>query len=124
MKSLLKRIHRTEQKRSGRRKGVLSFEWVLLITVLVIGIVGALSAVRDSIIDELGDICGAAVAIDQSYTVTACTCPNPPSNECWRVTAKSFSFTDSVPKCDGQDVPVRKRAEGNPDQGTVQTCKK
>ncbi len=51
--------------------GVLTFEWVLLISVLVIGIVGGLTAARDAIISELGDVAGAAVAIDQSFTVNA-----------------------------------------------------
>ena len=36
--------------------GVLTFEWILLITVLVIGLVGALSAVRDALNTELGDV--------------------------------------------------------------------
>jgi Flp pilus assembly pilin Flp len=36
--------------------GVLSFEWVLLVTLLVLGIVGGLAAARDAVIDELGDI--------------------------------------------------------------------
>lgn len=47
---------------------VLSFEWVLLITLVVVGIVGGLSAARDAIISELGDIAGAIIAVDQSYT--------------------------------------------------------
>lgn len=49
--------------------GVLTFEWVLLLTLLTIGIVGGLAAVRDGIIDELGDIAKSALAIDQSYRV-------------------------------------------------------
>ena len=49
--------------------GVLTFEWILLITVLTIGIVGGLSAVRDAIIDELGDVAEAMVSLDQSYTI-------------------------------------------------------
>ena len=49
--------------------GVLTFEWILLITVLVIGIVGALSAVRDAINTELGDVAEAMVALDQSYYI-------------------------------------------------------
>jgi Flp pilus assembly pilin Flp len=51
--------------------GVLTFEWVLLISVLIIGIVGGLTAARDAIISELGDVAGAAVAIDQSFSVNA-----------------------------------------------------
>ena len=50
-------------------EGVLSFEWVLLVTVLVIGVVGGLAAGRDAIIDELGDAAEAMLALDQSYSV-------------------------------------------------------
>jgi Flp pilus assembly pilin Flp len=49
--------------------GVLSFEWVLLVTLLTIGIVGGLAAARDAIIDELGDVAHAMLAVDQSYTI-------------------------------------------------------
>ena len=50
--------------------GVLSFEWVLLVTLLTIGVVGGLAAARDAIIDELGDVAQAMLALDQSYTIT------------------------------------------------------
>lgn len=74
-------------------RGVLTFEWILLISVLVIGIVGGVSAVRDGIVDELGDVVGAMVNVDQSYTVEASPCPadEPLGN--------SFGFQDSVPAC-------------------------
>jgi hypothetical protein len=49
--------------------GVLSFEWVLLVTILTIGIVSGIAAARDAIIDELGDVVEAAIALDQSYRV-------------------------------------------------------
>ena len=62
MKSLLNRVWKEDE-------GVLTFEWILLITVLVIGIVGGLSAVRDAIITELGDVAQAMIALDQSYTI-------------------------------------------------------
>jgi Flp pilus assembly pilin Flp len=57
-------------KMVGEDDGVLSFEWVLLVTLVTIGIVGGLAAVRDAIIDELGDFSQAAMAIDESYTIT------------------------------------------------------
>lgn len=118
--SMKKALRRWGQRIYADQRGVLSFEWILLITLVVIGIVGGLSAVRDAIIDELGDMAGAAVAIDQSYTVTACTYPEPPSNPCLAVSAKSFQFTDSVPQCNGQSVPVRERpTEPVVDQGAV-----
>ena len=51
--------------------GVLSFEWTLLLTLLTLGIVSGLSAARDAIIDELGDVAQAAGAMDQSYSYPA-----------------------------------------------------
>ena len=49
--------------------GVLAFEWVLLVTLLTIGIVGGVSAARNAIIDELGDVAQVMLCIDQSYTL-------------------------------------------------------
>ena len=49
--------------------GVLSFEWTLLLTLLVIGIVAGLAGARDAIIDEFGDVAQAMLALDQSYTI-------------------------------------------------------
>ena len=62
MKSLLGKMWKEED-------GVLSFEWVLLVTLLTIGIVGGVAAARDAIIDELGDVAQAMLALDQSYTI-------------------------------------------------------
>jgi len=50
--------------------GLLAFEWVLLVTLLVIGIVSGVAAARDAIIDELGDVAQAMLALDQSFTIT------------------------------------------------------
>ncbi|NQT40084.1 MAG: hypothetical protein HQ581_21510 [Planctomycetes bacterium] len=50
-------------------EGVLTFEWILLITVLVIGVVGGMSAVRDAVISELGDLSHAITELDQSYSI-------------------------------------------------------
>jgi len=51
----------------SQEDGVLTFEWILLITILVIGVVGGLSAVRDAVITELGDVVEAVISLDQSY---------------------------------------------------------
>ena len=64
MKSLLNRVWSEDE-------GVLTFEWILLITVLTIGVVGGLSAVRDAVITELGDVAEAVVSLDQSYYIIA-----------------------------------------------------
>jgi Flp pilus assembly pilin Flp len=50
-------------------EGVLTFEWILLVTLLTIGIVSGLTAARDAIIDELSDVAEAMLSLDQSYTI-------------------------------------------------------
>lgn len=92
-----------------RSEGVLTFEWILLITLIVIGIVGGLSAARDAVISELGDVVGALVHIDQSYTVSA-------DDTGW---GNAFSFTDTLPECPGEQ---NRPTTGRPDQGPVGTC--
>jgi len=62
MKNVLSRMWKEED-------GVLSFEWVLLTTLLTIGIVSGLAGARDAIIDELGDVAQAMLSLDQSYTI-------------------------------------------------------
>ena len=51
--------------------GVLTFEWVMILTIVVIGIIGGLAAARDGIIDELGDIAQATISFDQSFFLPA-----------------------------------------------------
>jgi hypothetical protein len=73
----MKRFHSNPKRERGsllqaawrEDDGVLSFEWVLLITVIVIGIVGGLAAARDAIIDELGDSAESMMALDQSFAI-------------------------------------------------------
>ncbi len=81
-------------------EGVLTFEWVLLLTLLVIGIVAGLTAARDAIIDELADIAEATVSFDQSFNVAA-------FDECG-ITAPAFSFEDEpgvVTRCERATAP-------------------
>ena len=62
MRTLLHRMWKEDD-------GVLSFEWILLVTLLTIGIVGGIAGARDAIIDEFGDVAQAMVALDQSYVI-------------------------------------------------------
>lgn len=57
------------QRMWWEQDGVLAFEWTLLLTLLVIGIVIGVAASRDAIIDELGDTAEVMLAVDQSYHV-------------------------------------------------------
>ena len=61
MKSILQKIW-------SQQDGVLSFEWILLVSLLTIGLISGISGARDAIIDELGDLAEAALCFDQSYT--------------------------------------------------------
>jgi Flp pilus assembly pilin Flp len=49
--------------------GVLSFEWTMIVTLLCLGIVGGLAAARDAVIDELGDVAQAMLALDHTYYI-------------------------------------------------------
>lgn len=51
--------------------GVLSFEWTLLASLLTVGAVSGITAVRDATIDEMGDLAQAMLSLDQSYTIQA-----------------------------------------------------
>ena len=62
MKSMAMQIWKEDE-------GVLTFEWILLVTLLTIGIVSGLTTARDAIIDELGDVAEAMLSTDQSYTI-------------------------------------------------------
>src|SRR5262245_14227236 len=76
--------------------GVLSFEWTLLLTLLVIGVVGGLVASRDAIIDELGDLAQAAQGIDQSYSLSALTLNLTINGIPFSSTAAGSSFTETA----------------------------
>ncbi|HTN74983.1 MAG TPA: hypothetical protein VL096_07040 [Pirellulaceae bacterium] len=85
--------------------GVLTFEWVLLVTLLTIGVVSGIAGARDAIIDELGDVAQAMLALDQTYTIDfplAVTVHAPTSSG-----ASDSSFIDTIfySDCDRLSAP-------------------
>jgi Flp pilus assembly pilin Flp len=76
-------------------EGVLSFEWILLLTLLVLGLISGLTGARDAFIDELGDIAEGMICLDQSFTLAATDVfpasgfsdPKPTYMDCDRATA-------------------------------------
>jgi len=52
-------------------EGVLTFEWVVLLTLLVIGVIGGVAAIRDAIIHESQGSVGAILDLDYSYFISA-----------------------------------------------------
>ena len=99
MKLVLSRMWKEED-------GVLSFEWVLLVTLLTIGIVSGISAARDAIIDELGDVAQAMLALDQSYTIDFPL--NVDVHTVDATSASDSSFTDALlyTDCDRTAAPA------------------
>lgn len=53
--------------RRAARRGVLTFEWILLLTLLVIGIIGGLSATRNALLHELGDLSQGVEALNACH---------------------------------------------------------
>jgi hypothetical protein len=47
---------------------VLTFEWILVVTLVVIGLIGGLAAVRNAVLDELYDLSSAVEAMNFSGT--------------------------------------------------------
>ena len=86
--------------------GVLTFEWVLLVTLLTIGVVSGIAGARDAIIDELGDVAEAMLALDQSYTIDfpLAVIVHAPTTS----SASDSSFTDSFfySDCGRTDAPI------------------
>lgn len=67
-----------------KRRGFLAFEWILLISLLVIGIIGGLSAVRNAILCELSDLAQCIAALNVcgcSGTCDPSICP-PSDPDC------------------------------------------
>jgi Flp pilus assembly pilin Flp len=87
MKRMLSALWREEE-------GILSFEWTMVLTLLVIGIVAGLAAARDAIIDELGDVAQASGAIDQSYTLAPISVPGIGGSNGSSFTDDAMIYTD------------------------------
>ncbi|MCR5165339.1 MAG: hypothetical protein K6C40_15125 [Thermoguttaceae bacterium] len=51
--------------------GLLTFEWIMLFTLLTIGIIGGVATIRNATNIESEEAANAITALDQSYTLTA-----------------------------------------------------
>lgn len=98
---------------------VLAFEWVLLVTLLTIGIVGGVAAARDAIIDELGDVALAMISVDQSYTVNfpLGVLVHAPPSEGGASGGSDSSFTDDAAysDCNRVSTPTGQSAANDDD---------
>lgn len=60
----MNRLKKLFTRQRKQRRGVLTLEWILLVTVLVIGVIGGLGAVRNATLSELADLANAIEAIN------------------------------------------------------------
>jgi Flp pilus assembly pilin Flp len=74
---------------------VVSAELVLVLTILVIGMVVGLAAVRDAVVSELADVAQAIANVNQSYSYQGITGHGS--------FTQGSSFADLVDYCDGTD---------------------
>jgi Flp pilus assembly pilin Flp len=90
--------------------GVLSFEWTVLTSLLTVGVVSGITAVRDATVDEFGDVALSMISLDQSYYV------QPPLLKwvafgCGRGTAPTSaagsSFADTMYYAECTRLPMR-----------------
>src|SRR5687768_17031864 len=51
-------IHRLSQLWRDQ-SGVLTFEWIILTSIVVVGLIAAMGTLRDALVNELGDLSGA-----------------------------------------------------------------
>ena len=51
------------------RRGILTFEWVLIIALTVIGVVGGIAVIRDAIVVEASSYTSAMGELDFGYTI-------------------------------------------------------
>ena len=70
---------------------LIATEWVFVATILVLGIITGLVAVRSAVINELDDFANALLALNQSYSFSG-------QSNCQSSTAGS-SFADLGPEC-------------------------
>jgi Flp pilus assembly pilin Flp len=61
---VLKRLKKQVQQTSGRLRGTIFVEYVLLVTLVGIGIIAGLATVRNALINEMFDLANAINAIN------------------------------------------------------------
>ncbi|MDO4551876.1 MAG: hypothetical protein Q4C96_11585 [Planctomycetia bacterium] len=90
---MLKRILKEES-------GFITFEWIMLMTVLVTGIGGTVATTHQALTSELTDVADAIISLDQSYYISSPWEINTPGDyfygNSWDGAAGSF-FLDHRP---------------------------
>src|SRR5215471_13386349 len=73
MRSSHPRMHMTRQLWNDDCGALIATEWVFVVTILVLGIITGLVAVRQALISELTETAQALMALNQSYSFSGQT---------------------------------------------------
>jgi hypothetical protein len=57
-------------KKSLKNRGVLSFEWIMVCIILIIGILGGLASARNAFLNELDDTIDVVNLIDANFVTS------------------------------------------------------
>ncbi|MEZ5328855.1 MAG: hypothetical protein R3F19_27735 [Verrucomicrobiales bacterium] len=71
------KISKSLRKNRSRSGFIISLELILISSILVIGLITGLVAVRDAVVTELGDVASAIGQTNQSYYYTGTSAENP-----------------------------------------------
>jgi Flp pilus assembly pilin Flp len=108
MKISVERMYREDD-------GFLSFEWVLLVTLLTFGVISGIAAARDAITDELGDVAQAMLALDQSYTIDFPLQVIVHTDTTSGASDSSFTDAADYTDCDRLQAPIGQESEVDSD---------
>ncbi len=93
---LLKRLWR------DRRGFVATTDLILIITILVLGTIVGLATIRDSVVQEFGDLATALGRLDQTYQYTGSDWEDPDSDAFAQVNGSMYN--DEPDFCEEEDV--------------------
>ncbi len=65
------------KKTTGIRRGSLSFEWIVITTLLVIGMISGLGALRNSVVHKLDDLTTSVETLNTAASQPSTTTTNP-----------------------------------------------
>ncbi len=57
-------------KKNQKKRGVLSFEWMMICVLLIIGILGGLASARNAFLSELDDTIDVVNLIDADFVTS------------------------------------------------------
>jgi len=93
----MKLLHALWQDEAGF---VITSELLIIVTIAVIGMIVGYVAIRDALVQELGDVSAAIGALDQTYFY------NGVSNSCSGAITNGARFTDARDQCDLTNTPA------------------